>query len=239
MRFFASVLNGGQAIPMGIPYRDCRAMIKDNTAFRQLHADGYRIVNVASWFAETSNFPDAKNLTYSDVSFLERLFQDELSVAYFERTILAGLNLRVWESEGAIRQVETGRLMWQRWEILQQPKTANSSTLVIAHLLFPHEPYIYADPADTIPAQYETNIRAALTFLTDLAGTIRAADPTAVIIIQSDEGMAYRKPIELNNDLSPVQWNGVFTAWYLQGYGESLDAIRHTDILAVVAGEVE
>jgi hypothetical protein len=238
MRFFASVLNGGQAIPMEIGYQDCRALIVGNSAFTQLHAAGYRIKNVASWFAETSRFTEAdENLTYEDVGFLENLFRDELSGAYFERTILAGLNFRVWEPDASKRQVEQGRLMWQRWEILTAAKP-NSSTFVFAHLLFPHEPFIYGDPAAKIPEQYKANIRAALTFLTDLAGSIRAADPSAIIVIQSDEGMAYRKPIELNNDLSPVQWNGVFTAWYFGGYVYTgdLDEVKHTDILAVEMG---
>jgi hypothetical protein len=235
MRFFASVLNGGQAIPMEIGYQDCRALIVGNSAFTQLHAAGYRIKNVASWFAETSRFTEAdENLTYENVGFLENLFRDELSGAYFERTILAGLNFRVWEPDASKVRVETGRVFWQRDQVLKVAESGETSTFTFAHLLFPHEPYIYADPADSIPAQYEANIRAALAFLTDLVGTIRAADPSAVIIIQSDEGMAYRKPIELNNDLSPVQWNGVFTAWYLPDYTGNKDKIKHTDILAVV-----
>jgi hypothetical protein len=223
MRFFASALNGGRLIPMEILYRDCRTLIKDNAAFDQFHSGGYRIVNVASWFAETSNFTEAENLAYQDVGFLENLFRDELSGAYFERTILAGLNFRVWEPDASKVRVETGRLLWQRWEILTAGKP-NTSTFVFAHILFPHEPFIYGDPTATIPEQYYSNIRAA-------------ADPSAVIIIQSDEGMAYRKPIELNYNLSPVQWNGVFTAWYLPGYSGDLDAIKHTDILAVVVGK--
>jgi hypothetical protein len=239
MRFFASVLNNGQSIPMEIPYQDCRALIVGNSAFSQLHAAGYRIINVASWFADTSNFPDVENLTYKDVSFLERLFQDELSVAYFERTILYGLNFRVWESDDMQRGVEEGRIFWQREQILKAAESGETSTFVFGHLLFPHEPFIYGDPAAAIPAQYEANIRAALTLLTDLAGTIRAADPSAIIIIQSDEGMAYRKPIELNYSLSPVQWNGVFTAWYLPSYSGDKNAIRHTDILAVVVREIK
>ena len=235
MRFFASVLNGGQSIPMAIPYQDCRAMIKGNSAFTQLHAAGYKIKNVASWFAETSSFTNAdENLTYQNVSFLERLFQHELSVAYFKRTIMAGLNLRVWESDDPQRRVETGRLMWQRERILEVAKSGETSTFVIAHLLFPHEPYIYADPADTIPAQYQSNIRAALSFIDELAASIRLLDPSAIIIIQSDEGMAYRKPAELNNGLSPVQWNGVFTAWYLPDYAGDKDKIKHTEILGEV-----
>jgi hypothetical protein len=108
----------------------------------------------------------------------------------------------VWEPDASKVRVETGRLLWQRWEILTAGKP-NTSTFVFAHILFPHEPFIYGDPTATIPEQYYSNIRAALTFLTDLAGSIRAADPSAVIIIQSDEGMAYRKPIELNYNLRP------------------------------------
>lgn len=236
MRYLASVLNGGASIPIDIGYQDCRTMIRDNALFTWLHSRGYKIVNVASWFAETAEFPDAdSNLRYEDVTLMERLFQDELTTAYYERTILYGLNLRVLEADSLQRRVEAGRLVWQGQQITGIAESGQTSVFTFAHLMAPHEPFVYADKGLSIPEQYYANIRYVLGYLTDLAARIRAADPSAIIIIQADEGMAYRKPVELNRDLSAVQWSGVFSAWYIPNYtGKDLDQVRHTDILALV-----
>lgn len=232
MRFLASVLNDGAVIPMDISYKDCRGMIKNNNLFTRLHSKGYKVVNVASWFSETAKFPEAdENLTYENVGFLERLFQDELSVAYFERTVLNGLNFRVFESDNMQRDVETGRFVWQVFNIDAIASRGRTSTFVFAHILAPHEPYIFSDTRLSIPEQYNQSIEGVLARLVGMARQIRNHDPTAIIVIQSDEGMAYRKPIELNYELSPVQWSGVFTAWYIPGFEGDFDSIKHTEIL--------
>jgi hypothetical protein len=80
-------------------------------------------------------------------------------------------------------------------------------------------------------------IRFTCDYLNSLANDILNADPDAIIIIQSDEGMAYRKPVELNYDLTPVQWNGVFTAWKLP-WDDGLADLPHTGILNFVLGKL-
>lgn len=235
MRYFASVLNGGVGIPLGISYQNCRTMIRDNAAFTWLHGKGYKIVNVASWFTETSRFPDAdQNLTFEDVSPLERFYQNELGEAAISRSLLRGLNLRALQQRGYTDGIEIRRLQWQASRIQDQAAAGGSSTFVISHIMLPHEPFVFGDPSASIQDQYYANIRQAMTYLSDLAGELRAADPSAVIIIQSDEGMAFRKPIELNYKLSPVQWSGVFSAWFMPNYNQDLINIKHTDILGVV-----
>lgn len=235
MRYFASVLNGGADIPLDIEYQACRTMIRDNALFTWLHDKGFTIINIPSWFSETARFTD-EDLSYPfmDVNLYERVFRDELGEAYFSRTILAGLNFRVLESFGSQVKVEKARLRWQAQKIAEISAAGPQANFVIAHLTLPHEPYVFADPDDSIPDQYYANIQSALLYLDELAGLIRKQDPTATIIIQSDEGMAYRKPIELNFDLSPVQWSGVFTAWYMPGFTGELDNIKHTEILNIV-----
>lgn len=235
MRYLASVFNGGADIPLDIDYQDCRTMIRENAEFSWLHSHGYKIVNVASWFSETSYFPEADiNLHYQNISFLERLFQDEFTTAYYERTLLAGLNFRTLESDSLQQRVETGRLTWQGQEILSIAGSGQTSVFTFAHLMAPHEPFVFADPDISTPEQYYANIRYTLGYLVDLAWEIRRSDPTASIIIQADEGMAYRKPIELNYDLSPRQWSGVFSAWYVPKYSGDKQAVEHTDVLDMV-----
>jgi hypothetical protein len=241
MRYFASVLNGGLAIPMTIPYKDCRTMIQDNAVFTWLHGKGYEIINIPSWFTETKFFTNQDHeYPFEDVTLLERFFNDELGEAYFSRTIFNGFNFRVFETFGSQRKIEMERLNWQSKKILEIASSGPNSTFVISHFTLPHEPFVYGNPEDSVPDQYYTNIRQALLFLDELAANIRTLDPSATIIIQSDEGMAYRKPAELNNDLSKTQWSGVFTAWYLPYVDvakNNLDYIKHTDILGVVVGD--
>ena len=235
MRYFASVLNGGASIPMDIPYQDCRTMIKDNAGFTWLHERGYEILNFASWFTETARFTDADlNLKYDEVGLFERFIQNELGEAYIDRTILRGLPLRVLQSNSSIVNIEVRRHDWQRERILEIAGANCTSTFVFSHIMLPHEPFVYGDRKSSIQDQYYANIRYALTYITDLAGKIRTADPAAIIIIQSDEGMAYRKPPEINRDLSPVQWSGVFSAWYIPDYLDNKDLINHNEVLNMV-----
>lgn len=242
MRYFASVLNGGIDIPLEINYKDCSTYIKTPEIFTQLHDEGYTIYNIASWFAETSKLPADFSLHFQDISFLERLFQDELSVAYYDRTILRGLNFRLLESEGSTGSIERNRHNWQAEQIIKRSQLNAMShnfdygrsgpIFVMTHILLPHEPFVWSDTRLSQPEQYYQQIKYTQTYLINLIDGICTADPEAIIIIQSDEGMAYKKPVELNYALSPVQWNGVLTAWYIPGADESeLAVLKHTEIL--------
>lgn len=235
MRYFASALNGGAAIPMTISYKDCRTMIRDNAVFTWLHGAGYSIVNIPSWFTETQYFTDQDQVyKFQDVTILEKFFNDELGEAYFSRTILNGLNFRVFESFGSQKNIETKRLAYQAAKVAKIAGGGPDSKFIMVHLTLPHEPYIFGDPRDPIPEQYRDNIQAALWYLDELAGKIRSADPTATIIIQSDEGMAYRKPADLNKGLSANQWSGVFSAWYLPTLTGSFDKFNSKEVLGIV-----
>ena len=237
MRYFASVLNGGIDVPLDMTYKDCRLLIKQGSVFNDIHLQGYTIHNVASWFAETKDLPLADYVyKYNNISLLERVFNDELTNAYWSRTIFYGLNFRAWESEASIGSVERGRALWQYGKVLELAASGNKSQFVMCHLLMPHEPFVFdkvggsTDTSLSIPEQYYSQIEYALSYLSSLAKGILESDPSAIIIIQSDEGMAYKKPIELNFGLSKTQWNGVLTAWKIED-NIDLSSIKHTDIL--------
>ncbi|MDD4875872.1 MAG: hypothetical protein PHQ86_01890 [Dehalococcoidales bacterium] len=232
MRYFASVLNEGLYIPLNIEYKSCLFNIKNGSIFKKLHELGYTTCNVATWFSETSNLPVDYNYRFKYITFLERIFQDELSIAFFDRTIFNGLNLRVLESTSSQNSIERKRLQWQFDEVTKISRSNGGPIFTLAHLMLPHEPYIYADSRLGRVVQYYQEIIYAQDYLIRLIDSIREYDTDAVIIIQSDEGMAYAKPVELNYDLSNTQWNGVLTAWYIPGADKSiLSEIKHTEIL--------
>lgn len=235
MRFFASVLNGGEEVPLGISYAAARSLINQGTIFDLLHDRGYTVTNVASWFNETAGITSAdRTLKFTDVGLLERLTADELSVAYFSRTMLAGLNFRVWESDASQFKVESARHNWQAESLVDLARSGQTSQFIMAHIMLPHEPFIYTIARNRMD-QYKDQIRYSLLYLDSLATRIHEADPNAVIIIQSDEGMAFRKPADLNDTLSPRQWNGVFAGWYFPDQPPDLGNIsRITEILDIV-----
>jgi len=240
MRYFASVLNDGIEIPLGSEYTYCRNLIKQPALFDTLHSKGYTIVNIASWFSETKDILTADfNLKYSNTGLLEKVFENELSVAYWSRTAFNMINFRFMQSDASLGSVERGRAAWQAGELNVWSQAVHGQGLfIVAHILMPHEPFVFdseGGPANTKlsqPDQYQEQTEYALTYLKDIAAGILANDPEAIIIIQSDEGMAYKKPIELNYDLSPTQWNGVLTCWYIPDKNElELSELKHTDIL--------
>lgn len=245
MRYMASVLNDGKEIPLDISYKDCSSEIKNPNVFNELHDKGYTICNVASWFAETSQLPTADyNYRFTDVSFMEKIFQDELSVAFYDRTIIRGLNFRLLQSSYSTGNVERERHIWQAGEVIKLSKVIGGPVFVMAHLMLPHEPFVWdadGNPQNnkrlSEPEAYYQQIQYAQSYLLNLIYGIQANDPNAIIIIQADEGMAYKSPVELNTALSSTQWSGVLTAWYIPGADASeLSNLKHTEILKYILG---
>lgn len=246
MRFFASVLNGGKEISLTIPYRECRQLIQVPAIANELHELGYTFWNVGSWFTETSNITNADyNLKFQNQNLYEHIFTGEFNQAFWDRTIIRGLNIKVLLPQREIAEADALRHVWQALNVIQISK-APGQHFVMAHILLPHEPFVWdadgkinyntGDPVK----EYTAQIQFACGYLLSLVDGIQSNDPGAIIIIQSDEGMAYRKPVELNYDLSPVQWNGVLSAWKIKPFNQTeLDALKHTEILKYVLDVVK
>ena len=240
MRFFASVLNLGEDIPLDMPYKECRQLITYPKIADVLHANGYSFTNIASWFAETKKIDADFTYRYPSASLMEKAFDGELVEAFWERSIFRGMNLRVLQPQSMMNQIDRDRHIWQADTL--KNVVPNSSQFVMAHILLPHEPFVWnsegqpqADKSLTIPEQYIQQIKFTENYLMQLALDLRQVDPTAIIIFQADEGMAYKKPVELNYSLSPTQWSGVFTAWYIPGADEKvLHQLKHTEILKYI-----
>ena len=118
MRYFASVLNFNRDIPLLISSKDCRNLIQNPKIINYLHANGWSFTNIASWFAETAGIKADITYKYPVPSLIERMYRDELSIAFWDRTIYRGLNFRKWEGSGITGNLERGRVEWQTSEIL-------------------------------------------------------------------------------------------------------------------------
>lgn len=244
MRFFASVLNDGMEIPIYIRYKDCKKLIQNPAVAVDLHYLGYTFINIEAWFAETAGINADVKLRFDKMNLFDRIFTGEFNTAFWERTVIAGLNFKKLLPAGAIVQNEQARQLWQA-ETLKEYSMKDGQNFVMAHILLPHEPFVwtadgqpqYAKLPDT--ELYKAQIEFTQGYLLDLAQSIRENDPTGIIIIQADEGMAYRDA-ELSKQLSPSQWNGVLTAWYIPNACYScLEKMDHTKILNYVLGTVK
>jgi len=95
-----------------------------------------------------------------------------------------------------------------------------------------------AEPGDSDKQAYLDQIEYASTQITKLATNLRAMDPTAIIIIEADEGMAYPDPQDsaLNRAEDNTEWNGTLSAWYVPF---NTQGITITQILGDAAKYVE
>lgn len=243
MRYMASVLNNGRKIPMNIEYQAARQLIRNPAITADLHRLGYTFYNVASWFTETAHINSADyNLTMQKQTWYDWIFTGEYNSAFWARSILNGMNLKMFMSSYTIARTEGLRHVWQAMTTVELAKTPGQK-FVMTHLMLPHEPFVWTANGELQykdlpqPELYVQQISFTCDYLNSLASDILAADSNAIIIIQSDEGMAYRKPVELNYDLTPTQWNGVFTAWRLP-WDDDLAELPHTGILNYVLGKL-
>jgi hypothetical protein len=239
LRFMESVLNNGRHIPMEIEYNAARQMVRNPAITEQLHELGYTFYNVASWYTETDRIENADyNLKLAKQTWYDHVFTGEFNYTFWGRTILSGLNIKALMPTEMIIRTEGLRHIWQVMTTVDLAADPGQK-FVLLHLMLPHEPFVWdADgnlqdgKLSTKDAYYE-QMRFTRDYLVSLADGIISNDTDAIVIIQSDEGMAYRKPVELNYDLTLTQWNGVLTAWRLP-YTPELDDIPHTGILKYV-----
>ena len=242
MRYLAAVLNMGETVTLTTPYKTVLQMIKDPSIIPIAHLLGYEYINIGSWFTETAVSPNADyNYIYEGGSLADKIYRDEFSVAVWDRSLLHGFSLRRLLGASTINDLEMRRELYQT-QTIQSVARQDGPRLVFMHLIMPHPPYVWdadgnpqTDTTLSEPELYRQQIIYAQQFLIEMERGIVANDPTAIILFQSDEGMAYQKPLALNLALSPTQWNGVLSAWRIPGMHVSdMENVLHTDVLKLV-----
>ena len=251
-RYVTSALNYGAPIPFDISYNASIQMIDYPQIASDLKAIGYQYDMIGSWWPVTASSPSADNNFVYHSNALSQAVDNSFTTAFYDRTLLGWTRvspltlLQVDKSTEAARQeyqlqtindIATG-------EIEQAQSTAPK--FVFMHFLDPHPPYIFQ--ADGQPQTsgvsekqaYLDQIEYASTSLTKLAANLRAEDPTAIIIIEADEGMAYDSTetdsTALNEAEDNTEWNGTLSAWYVPF---NTQGITITQILGDAAKYVE
>lgn len=238
-RFISSLLNDGVSIPFDIDYKGVFNKIQNNTVIPELHNLGYTTYNVASWFTYTANIGNFDyTYQYKAKTPIEFLLRTELGLAFWQRTLYTGFNFYKLIPSASIVNSESSRHLWQAGQITDIAGMEGQK-FVFSHILLPHEPFVWTADGelqfDTKLSQlvlYIQQLSFTCNYLMKLTGDILKADPDAIIIIQSDEGMGFKRPVELNLGLSDTQWFGTFSAWRIPGVDDSqLENIEITQIL--------
>jgi hypothetical protein len=231
IRFLASVLNLGVDVPLNVPYNRASNMVKHHAVGEILQSNGYTYHHIGDWWAET------ETNTMADAVYVHResslMPSDELSMALIDRSVYRYLASYLWRGHDAYRN----RNLYQL-EAFKEAAVAPSPKFVFVHTLVPHPPYVWAadgspqtDATLTTEERYIEQVKWTETFLKQF---IAEVDKDAILIIQSDEGIAYTAR-GANYGLTNHQWNGVLAAWRIPGADPSeLDDVKITEILAYV-----
>jgi len=249
-RFVASALNYGEPVTIDLSYKAAMGMIQYPKVAADLKANGYKYYEIGSWWPVTATSPSADYNFPFHINALADAVNSSFASTAFSRTLLGWTGMSL---TGIVRDtytVEAARQAYQiqtiediaTGEIEQAQNTSPKFTFM--HLLLPHPPYIWTadgqqrNPATPDKQAYLDQIEYASTQITKLATNLRAMDPTAIIIIEADEGMAYPDPQDsaLNRAEDNTEWNGTLSAWYVPF---NKQGITITQILGDAAKYVE
>ena len=171
-----------------------QAMIQDHAVGRFLQEQGYRYYHLGSWFEATRTSAIAdENLTLGVTSEFESVLDDTTIVAPVKRV------LGITSAEPTFRdRVRDGTLYELRQ--LRRVATAPGPKFVFAHLLLPHDPYVFKADGSVVTAEeekaadernlYADQLAFANGQIKELVGTLLSGpeETRPIVIIEGDEG---------------------------------------------------
>jgi hypothetical protein len=215
------------------------AMLQDNAAGRFLKQQGYKVVQVGSWWDPTRHNPRADvNVNWHATPELPRVFVMQTAVGQ----IALRLGLEVFDD----RAHQCERIQ-REFDALAGIARDPEPTFVFAHMLVPHPPFVFGPDGEclsleTVTARsrvenYTNQVRFANTKILETIRAIRAnSEIDPIIVVQSDEG-PWPTPYAgderfLGTDVSSVDWTRtsrdelrekmrILNALYLPGAGEA------------------
>lgn len=201
-----------------------RDLVRSHAAGRFLQAQGYRYIQLGSWFDATlrSDIADEVLVWHPDSEF-DSVFRETTALPRIDRAlgISRSVSFRDKHRESALYQFETIA------EVARQP----GPKFVFAHILLPHPPYVFkADGSPLSESEsatrsetelYANHLAVANRHLKQALATLldgpEETDP--IIIVQADEGPYLRTDIDWSDkpaERLQVRF-GILSAFFLPG----------------------
>jgi hypothetical protein len=184
-------------------------MLRDHRVGRFLKSRGYKFIQIGGWWRQTQYNPYAdENHSFGFTEF---------NYWYLRKTIIAPILDAVAPDSSYARLLQWDHGQCQRVprqiEKLKEIGTRSEATFVFAHILVPHDPYVFSpdgrclSPDEmkerTEPEGYIEQVRYANSLIKDFVAALLATDgPKPIIIIQADEG-----PV-------PTQYRSGYRRWH-------------------------
>jgi hypothetical protein len=218
-------------------YHPLYRMVDDNAAARFLKAQGYRYVHIGSWWdpTEKSSIADVNYGISAPSDFTEALVKTTMLPEITSRLPRIGIHLpAAVELSGEGAQYDGAVFGFHKLEDLA---TTAGPKFVFAHILVPHEPYVFAEDGKRLTPQARDALTTKQAFLgqamyvnhrlEDVARKLLAGPEATrpIVIIQTDEGP---NPPAFDDDAETFTWTTasqqdleikypVLNAFYLPG----------------------
>ena len=215
-----------------------KSLLEDFEVMRILKSEGYRYLHFGAGEGHTieNKFADYNYNIFSTISnqriILEIIYSKSLLspvLKFFDLDI--GVKQRLLND---FRSLIGERILYQFNELEQIPEITEP-TFVFAHILIPHQPFVFDSSgnalsiSEEISRSHRTNYIGQINFINGkimnlIEAIFEKSEVKPIIIIQSDEGPypeGYKKDIKLHNLLSMDLYKkfGIINAYYLPDAG--------------------
>ena len=176
-----------------------RALIQDHEVGRFLQARGYRYYQLGSWFGPTHHIEIAdENIALGETSEFESVLNETTIAPAVERVFGGSSGSASAQQQSFRDRVSEGTLLELRQ--LRRVSTAPGPKFVFAHILLPHDPYVFHADGSIVPEAesratdekelYAGQVAFANARIREIVGYLLSG-PEAdrpVVIIEGDEG---------------------------------------------------
>jgi hypothetical protein len=211
-------------------------MLAQHAVGRFLKEHGYRYYHIGAWFEATASIPIAdENLSFDTTSEFDNVLSDTTIVPAIQEV------LGIQTPETTFRDRHRGGTLFA-FRQLHRLASAPGPKFVFAHVLLPHDPYVFRADGTVIREEeskreeekdlYRGHLQFANTniksIVDDLLSGPDSEDP--IVIVQADEGPLYCRSVDcpkMNVDYATTRF-GVLNALYLPGFDGRLPATFST-----------
>ncbi len=257
----AQFKNSNPKFQAGFPYR---SFLDNPPAINELKKNGYSYNMVSSWWDFTRKSPSADSepsQTYRLKVLGKSFWTSDLQRDIMNKSVLSPLLLKGlsignktiirYELDRNFQQVFYAQLESLQ-EIIKTSQKSKQPQVTFAHILLPHDPYLFMPDGSSVKysgdrndegadeyEKYRNQIAFANSQLQKIVSQIRHQDPNAVIMLQTDEGpypkefrgtqtaKKYFTPLMLSDETMPRKF-GSLASYYLPGVSKEEAAANIT-----------